>query len=620
MSKAYDRVSWEFLCLFLRAMGFGEGWIDIIWRLVSNIWYSININGTRSGFFNSSRGLRQGDPLSPSLFVICAELLSRLMNKLPENADIRLYAVDKHSPMITHLSYADDTILFTSGDLESIRLKMINLKIYEETSGQLINKEKSSFLVAPKASQNFIEEIKMMKGFQHKHFPMTFLGAPINVGRKKVYYFNDMITKVTNRLQRWNNKLISAGGRAILVKLVLYSLSMHIMAATDPPMTTLNHIEKRECIEAKYCKRIHPVAKKWRHGQSHIWRRLMEIKHVVEPLTLWKPNAAECSFWWDDWSGMGLLAKFEDQGPKPGKIQLKQMHKKTILLTSFSRAGKLNMYGNISFIKPLNEAHSFVLQCVPSIICWELWKQRCAAKYEGSYASVQSLLDRVQSLIIMLLKVHYKGIKWQDDWVKICRFLEGFKPPMKALKVMWSLPPSDRLELNTDGSSNVMKRVVGIGGIVRDSSGKLVMAYAKALHFCTNNTAETQAALFGIEWITFNRIHNVILEMDSLLIVNILNGSSSPFLEIHDDILKIKKSIQSHRIEVQHCYRKGNSVADTLSKYGATLDILPIATIFLNVQDLPKETVGVYQMNRRQMPSFRFRRSKMKNLRLDGVG
>ncbi|XP_075088224.1 uncharacterized protein LOC142170259 [Nicotiana tabacum] len=330
-------------------------------------------------------------PLLPKLissnqFGFIKELLSRLMNKLPENANFSSYTVDKHSPLIMHLSYVDDTILFTSGDLESIRLMMLNLKIYEEISGQLRNKEKSSFLVAPKATQNFIEEIKMMTSFQYKYFPVTYLGAPIYVERKKVCYFNDMITKVTNRVQVWNNKLIFAGGRAILVKSVLYSLSMHIMAAIDPPKTTLNHIEKvisnffwgefegrpkhhwfswkslcysqeegsagfrsthdicltfaaknwwrlrsqqslwRECIEAKYCKRIHPVAKKWRHGQSHIWRRLMEIKHMGEPLILWNPNAAECSFWWDDWPGLGPLAKFVAQGPKPGKMQLKHVY------------------------------------------------------------------------------------------------------------------------------------------------------------------------------------------------------------------------------------------------------------------------------------------------------
>lgn len=58
MAKAYDRVSWEYLCQVLRQMGFSEIWIDIIWRLMTNVWYSININGVRHGFFKSSRGIK----------------------------------------------------------------------------------------------------------------------------------------------------------------------------------------------------------------------------------------------------------------------------------------------------------------------------------------------------------------------------------------------------------------------------------------------------------------------------------------------------------------------------------------------------------------------------------
>lgn len=65
MTKAYDRVSWDYLCNVLRKCGFDENWIDIILRLISNIWYSININDSRHGFFISTRGLRKGDPLSP---------------------------------------------------------------------------------------------------------------------------------------------------------------------------------------------------------------------------------------------------------------------------------------------------------------------------------------------------------------------------------------------------------------------------------------------------------------------------------------------------------------------------------------------------------------------------
>ena len=66
----------------LRRFGFGEVWIDMIWRLISNVWFSVIINGAPQGFFKSSRGLRQGDPISPALFVISVEALSHLLNSL----------------------------------------------------------------------------------------------------------------------------------------------------------------------------------------------------------------------------------------------------------------------------------------------------------------------------------------------------------------------------------------------------------------------------------------------------------------------------------------------------------------------------------------------------------
>lgn len=68
--------------LVMRKFGFLEAWIDIIWRLVNEVWYSIMINDTRKGFFASSQGLKKGDRLSPSLFIIGTEVLSRSLNKL----------------------------------------------------------------------------------------------------------------------------------------------------------------------------------------------------------------------------------------------------------------------------------------------------------------------------------------------------------------------------------------------------------------------------------------------------------------------------------------------------------------------------------------------------------
>lgn len=112
MTKAYDRVYWFFLMKVLRKMGFSELIIDLIWRLISNNWYSMLINGQAHGFFHSTRGVKQGDPLSPSLFILSAEVLSRALHALFEDDQFVGYCLLKWSANLNHLTYADDTIIF----------------------------------------------------------------------------------------------------------------------------------------------------------------------------------------------------------------------------------------------------------------------------------------------------------------------------------------------------------------------------------------------------------------------------------------------------------------------------------------------------------------------------
>jgi len=243
MAKAYDRVSWSYICLILRKMGFEEIFIDMIWRIMANNWYSIILNGRRYGFFHSTRGLKQGDPLSPALFILGAEVLSRSLNRLHQHPLYNGFYMEMRGPQINHLSFADDIIIFTSGRKDSLKLIMQTLATYERISGQLINKAKSHFLLHPNAFRTTCDRIKRYTGFHQKEAPITYLGCPLFIGRPRLTYFSDLINKIVNRITGWQSKMLSYGGKATLIKHVLQSMPIHILSAISPPSTTLKQIQ-----------------------------------------------------------------------------------------------------------------------------------------------------------------------------------------------------------------------------------------------------------------------------------------------------------------------------------------------------------------------------------------
>lgn len=101
--KAYDRVDWDFLIWVLRQKGFGERWISWISGCLDHPHFSILINGTSKGFFDSSKGIRQGDSLSPFLFTLVADALSELMERAKVKGIIEGYTIGNNGFSINHL-------------------------------------------------------------------------------------------------------------------------------------------------------------------------------------------------------------------------------------------------------------------------------------------------------------------------------------------------------------------------------------------------------------------------------------------------------------------------------------------------------------------------------------
>ena len=152
MSKAFDRVEWYFIEMVMRKMGFNESWIGLVMKCLTSVTYSVIINGSVHGSIMPTRGLKQGDALSPYLFLLCAEGFSALINEAARCQQLNGISICLGSPRINHLFFADDSLLFCKANgTECNKLKEI-LRTYEVALGKKINTEKSSIYFSPNTS------------------------------------------------------------------------------------------------------------------------------------------------------------------------------------------------------------------------------------------------------------------------------------------------------------------------------------------------------------------------------------------------------------------------------------------------------------------------------------
>lgn len=153
MSKAYDRVEWGFFRAILMKMGFSEWWVNLVMICVSSVSYNIVHGDKEMGPIIPSRGIRQGDPLSPYFFIICAEGLSALIRKYEIRKRIHGIKICRKAPIISHMFFADDSYLYCKADTEEAIKVFELIEMYGRASGQRINNAKSSVFFSSKVIQ-----------------------------------------------------------------------------------------------------------------------------------------------------------------------------------------------------------------------------------------------------------------------------------------------------------------------------------------------------------------------------------------------------------------------------------------------------------------------------------
>ncbi|XP_057787364.1 uncharacterized protein LOC131004671 [Salvia miltiorrhiza] len=260
MAKAYDRVEWSFLESMMRRLGFHFSVVDLIMRCVSTVSFRVLVNGFPGDQFEPGRGLRQGDPLSPFLFLFCAEALSSLLRRAETQNMIHGARICRSAPRVSHLLFADDCIIFGRANADEIRRIRDIIGDYEHVSGQKVNLEKSSISFSSGVGVELRGELAGLLGVQYIEQGGRYLGIPSTVGRSKTEIFQMLVDRTRKKSKDWKRRFLSSVGKVVLIKAVLQAIPSYLMSCFVIP--------------EQICQNLNGIAARFFWGQKQEERRI----------------------------------------------------------------------------------------------------------------------------------------------------------------------------------------------------------------------------------------------------------------------------------------------------------------------------------------------------------
>uniref|UniRef100_A0A803PR88 Reverse transcriptase domain-containing protein n=1 Tax=Cannabis sativa TaxID=3483 RepID=A0A803PR88_CANSA len=212
-SKAYDRVEWGFLKDMMHKMGFDDQWVRLVLKCVSSVRYTILNSDREMGPIIPKRGIRQGDPLSSYLFLICAEGFSSLIRHFEHMGRIKGYRVANGAPVISHMLFADDSYLYYRANSREASNVISLLQVFDQASGQVVNFDKSPLFFNNNTLHVTRHLISQIMGIKEADDSSTYLGLPCLVGRNKNAILGFLKDKVQKRIHQWEGRFLSKAGK-----------------------------------------------------------------------------------------------------------------------------------------------------------------------------------------------------------------------------------------------------------------------------------------------------------------------------------------------------------------------------------------------------------------------
>ena len=244
LEKAYDKIEWSFIRDMLIYFNFPDNLIELIMSCVSTVSTSLLFNGGCLESFHPSRGIRQGDPLSPYLFILCMEFLGHLIK---EKCVTKLWSPVKSSrsgPSFSHLFFADDLVLFASADLENCHAINDALQEFCSCSGQSVSEAKSRVFFSPNVDPVQRDIFSGILGFRSTPNLGKYLGFPLKHPGDRSHDFGFILDRVKKKLAGWKANLLSMAGRVVLIHASSSTIPNYAMQYVNLPCKILNGIDR----------------------------------------------------------------------------------------------------------------------------------------------------------------------------------------------------------------------------------------------------------------------------------------------------------------------------------------------------------------------------------------
>ncbi|XP_057747767.1 uncharacterized protein LOC130966964 [Arachis stenosperma] len=612
LEKAYDRVDWRFLESTLIAFGFSIITVNLIMNCVRASSLSIMWNENRLDSFAPRRGLRQGDPMSPYLFVFCMERLACYISHKVVEGVWKPVSVTRGGPKFSHLMFADDLLLFCQATKSQVQMVMHSLNIFCKASGMKVNLEKSKAFCSKNVTARRRGIFTSVSSIRFALDLRRYLGVNLNHSRTSRASFHSVIEKVSffpnwvcdklSSMMRqflWKGQVDGRGlslvnWRTVITPKEFGGLGVRDLAC-DKPWVAL--------LRAKYLRNEGVLDGHVPCNASHVWKSISKAFGALKDAFSWCVGSLDQSFWFDNWNIEGPIAQdvpfvhisdsdltIRDVWKDVQVLDLASLHNaiptaefrlgrglalsstchrcqngsESILHCLRECPGAKEVWNLLGLYSDNSNLHDWLYRGVKSgdiflffSTIWWIWRSRNQDLFsiDDSW-SVSKVVSLIRSSV--------------REFHTIFAMHQSLSPP--SLCLHWVPPPVHSVKLNCDTSWFAPFGYAGFGCIICNPDGCWLKGYTGKVEVCSVLFAELYVIWRGLLLAWESGFREVICETDCLEALFLVNqkmlGKDIPEWDLAKYIQEVMN--WNWRVSVLLIQRTANSVADCMAKAAAS--------------------------------------------------